>query len=86
MSKKGHEASDTPRRDVAWDAPATRSMPIFTHDVTCAYCQRHFTAELFSPIPPVYCSKVDNPDCYKQRTAAYMREYRARQRGETDEE
>lgn len=86
MSNKKDSLTEPPRRDVAWQPPDKRSMPIYTHEVDCAFCGRHFTAELFSPIAPVYCLKADNPDCYQQRKAAYMRDYRAKKRGDAQEE
>lgn len=86
MAQKKDEATNSPeRRAVVWNTPESRLMPVYAHDVTCAFCGRHFTAELFSPIAPLYCLKADNPDCYQQRKAAYMRQYRAKKKGETRE-
>jgi hypothetical protein len=72
-------------RDVQWQTPQTRNMPIWEHAVTCAFCGREFVVELTTPIPPLYCLKADNPDCHQQRKAAYMKEYRAKKRGDTAE-
>lgn len=63
-------------RAVQWQTPQTREMPIWEHAVTCAHCGRQFTVELTTPIAPLYCSKKDNPNCYRGRKAAYMAQYR----------
>ena len=69
-------------RAVEWQTPQTRNMPMWEHAVKCAFCGREFVVELTTPIAPLYCLKIDNPDCYQQRKAAYMRDYRAKKRGD----
>ena len=64
------------REVVAWNPPATRAQQVYTHDVTCAHCGRHFIVASLMPIAPTYCSKEDNATCYKTRRNTYMKAYR----------
>ena len=65
--------------DVEWNTPATRAQPVFRHEVVCQHCGRHFIIEeSLQPVSPRYCLESDAAGCFKERRAAYMRDYRAK--------
>jgi uncharacterized CHY-type Zn-finger protein len=74
--------------DVTWQTPSTRAQPVFRHEVTCAHCGREFVIEeSLQPVSPKFCLEADNPQCFRDRRAAYMKAYRANhQKGETQKE
>lgn len=74
------------RENVQWNPPATRAQQVYHHHVKCAFCSREFDVESLMPISPTYCLESDPEGCFKQRRAAYRREQRAKQKGDTQEE
>lgn len=80
--QKGTSKRTDKHVDVQWNPPSTRAQPVFRHEGVCQHCGRAFVIEeSLQPVAPIYCLEADNPECFKERRAAYMREYRAKQRG-----
>jgi hypothetical protein len=70
------------RVNVEWQTPESRAQPVYRHECVCQHCGRQFVIEeSLQPVSPIYCLEADNPECFRQRRAAYMRDYRAKRKG-----
>lgn len=69
------------RRDISWNQPPARSMPVFHHECVCEFCGRVFVLDSLSPLKPRFCLSNDPASCIKRRRAAYMKEYRSAKKG-----